>query len=272
MTETSHRTALITGASSGIGAEFAHQLAARGYDLILVARREERLEELCNTVTSKFGVRAEILPADLADMTGIQHVIQVITEASDLELLVNNAGLWFKGRFYRADPEKELTLMQVHMVAPVLLCRAALPGMVARKSGWIINVSSLAGFISTRSVLYDSSKTFLIRFSEILQAELRDTGVKVQALCPGFISTEFFDTPEFTNFSRQRIPRYLWVTSQQVVNASLAAMSGQKVVCIPGNIYKIIGFLARNSFTAGFINLLARILFRRPRRLIDIGG
>jgi len=260
-----NKTALITGASSGLGAEFASQLATRGYDLILVARQAERLEQLGNSLSLKHGIHATALPADLSTMSGIERVVQVISNTSNLEVLVNNAGFWLRGRLYRIDPEKIQALLLVHMTAPVLFCRAALPGMVTRNVGWIINVSSLYGYFSMLNVLYGSTKNFQMRFSEALQAELHNSQVKVQALCPGFVHTEFLDTPELENFSSQSIPRFMWMTSQQVVSESLNSLAKNKVVCIPGNFYKFVGVLARNSFTAGLITSVARRVLRRRK-------
>ena len=257
--DSSNKTALITGASSGLGADFANQLAAQGYDLILVARREERLVQLKSSLQSRYGVKTTILPADLSRMTDIEQVIGFINGASNIDLLVNNAGFGLRGRFWRREPEKELAMLQVHMTAPVLFCRAVLPGMISRNRGAIINVASIAGLIPVRSVLYGSSKAFLIIFSEALQDEIRDSDVRVQALCPGYFLTEFHDTSEYTNFSRDSIPKFLWMTSQQIVSESLKSLHKRKVICIPGNIYKFAGNLARNSMTAGLIKTAAQM-------------
>ena len=260
-----NKTALITGASSGLGAEFARQLAAKGYDLILVARREDRLSELHRTLTATFGINVNAIPADLSDMAAIDHISQVITVTSNLELLINNAGYALLGRFYRVDIAKELAQLRVHTVAPVMFCRAALPGMVSRDAGAIINVASLAGFISVRNVLYNSTKSFLVNFSEALQLELRKTHIHVQALCPGYVTTEFHDTAEFAQFSFRSVPRFLWLSSQQVVSESLAALNRGKVICIPGNIYKLIGFLGRNSLTARLIDKASVYILRKGK-------
>jgi uncharacterized protein len=263
--ERSNKTALITGASSGLGAEFATQLAKKGYDLILVARREERLKELCNTLQSKYGVISLPLALDLSISEDIDKLINVINENSNLEILVNNAGFGTVGRFSRVESNKERAMLIVHMVAPVMLCRAILPGMISRNKGSIINVSSLAGIMPIRSVLYGSSKSFLINFSEALQDELRHSQVHVQALCPGFFVSEFHDTKEYTQFSRSSIPRFLWMTSQQVVTESLESLHKHGVICIPGNFYKFTGALARNSITAGLIKSAAQLVLRRRK-------
>ena len=265
MLEPSNKTALITGASSGLGAEFAVQLAERGYDLILVARREDRLKELGDTLKSKYGVMTLSMSLDLSLVEDIDKLINVVLENPNLEILVNNAGFGTIGRFSRVEPNRELAMLNVHMIAPVMLCRAILPGMISRNKGSIINVSSLAGIMPIRSVLYGSTKSFLISFSEALQDELRDSQVHVQALCPGFFLSEFHDTKEFTKFSRSSIPRFLWMTSQQIVSESLVSLQKRSVICIPGLFYRFIGALARNSFTAGLIKSVANLVLRRRK-------
>jgi short-subunit dehydrogenase len=267
--ESSNRVALITGASAGIGAEFALQLAEKGYDLILVARREDRLKQLSEIINSKYGVTAIPLSADLSSMEGIERVISLIKTTSHLDLLINNAGFGTVGRFSRVDPNKELAMLHVHMLAPVMLCRSVLSGMISQNKGAIINVSSLAGIMPIRNVLYGSSKSFLVNFSLALQDELRDSPLRVQALCPGFILTEFHDTQEYTQFSRSSIPNFLWMTPQEVVRQSLKSLNQRKVICIPGTLYSIVGALAQNSITLGLIKSIARmILHRRKYKLI----
>ena len=266
MLESSNKTALITGASSGLGAEYAVQLAQKGYDLlILVARREDRLKQLGDTLQSKYGVKTTPLSVDLSLSEDIESVIKLIKETSNIEFLINNAGFGTVGRFSRVEPQKELSMLYVHMVAPVMFCRAILPGMISRNNGAIINVSSLAGLMPIRSVLYGSSKAFIVRFSEALQDELRDSQVLVQALCPGFFLSEFHDTSEYTKFSRSSIPRFLWMTSQQVVRESLESLKKHKVICIPGNLYSFAGALARNSLTVGLIKSIAHLVLRRRK-------
>jgi hypothetical protein len=265
--ELSKKTALITGASSGLGAEFANQLAAMGFDLILVARREDRLQQLGASIQANFGVETKILPADLSIQIDIERVIAVINQTSNIELLVNNAGFGLMEGFLKADIYKELAQMQVHMIAPVLLCRAVLPGMISRNKGAIINVSSIAGIIPVRSNLYGSSKAFLIIFTESLRDMLHNKNIQVQALCPGFTYTEFHDTSEYTNFSRESIPGFLWMTSKQVVKESLQDLHKNKVICIPGHFYRFAGILARNSFTAGLIKYIGNKILRRRKHL-----
>jgi short-subunit dehydrogenase len=264
--ETFPKMALVTGASSGLGAEFARQLAARGYDLVLAARRLERLQALGEALQTEYGVNAQAQQADLSDMTGIEQLVSIIHALPRLDLLLNNAGFGTVGRFHRVDEAKELAMVNVHMVAPVMLCRAALPGMLARNQGAIINVASLAGLIPIRNVLYFSTKAFLTSFSEALRTELRGSTVRLQALCPGFILTEFHDTREYIHFSRQSIPSFLWMTPEQVASASLKALERNQFICIPGKINHFASLLARNTITAFVIKSVAQYILYHRRR------
>lgn len=265
----SAKTAFITGASSGLGAEFARQLAARGYNLFLTARRAERLQSLADALHAQYRSHVTVRLADLSKLSDIEQLVAAITGIADLELLVNDAGFGTVGRFHHVDPAKELAMLNVQVVAPVMLCRAALPGMLTRNHGGLINVSSLAGLISIRNVVYHSTKSFLVNFSYALQAELKGSQVRVQALCPGFIYTEFHDTPEYTNFSRTGVPGFLWMTPTQVVSESLKSLQSRNMLCIPGNIYRVAGALARNSLSAGLIRFVAMFILRRRRTFIN---
>ena len=160
-------------------------------------------------------------------------------------------------------------MLNVHMVAPVMLCRAALPGMLSRNHGAIINVSSLAGLIPIRNVLYYSTKAFLVSFSTALRDELHDTEVRVQVLCPGYVFTEFHDTQEYSRDSRSSVPRFLWMTPTQVVSSSLKSLHRPQLICIPGSIYKFAGLLARNSISAGLIRFVAQFILRKRRTFIN---
>src|SRR5579863_918613 len=186
-------TALITGASSGIGEAFARKLAARGYDLILVARREERLRTLAASLPG----HAEVLNADLACEAGLAAVERAIHECTRLDLLVNNAGFGTLGRFWEADIGGQVRMHEVHVMATMRLTHAALAGMVPRGRGGVISVSSVAAFgQSPGSVSYCATKAWINSFTEGLDMELRRlrSPVKVQALCPGFTATEFHET------------------------------------------------------------------------------
>ena len=252
------RTALITGASSGLGAVFAAQLAARGYDLVLVARRERQLTEIAQAIEEKHGVDAEVLPADLADPAQVRRVEQRIAELAELELLINNAGFGREGLFAETDVDGQVEMIQVHVVATVRLTRAALSGMVERGRGAIINVSSLAGYMSVQgAVSYCATKAYLNVFSETLRAELRQTGVHVQLLCPGFTYTGFHDTEEYKDFDRASIPKWLWMSADDVVAASLKALDRKRFLCIPGLRNRLLAIVLRSRLLRPLIRALS---------------
>jgi short-subunit dehydrogenase len=232
-------TALVTGATAGIGREFCRQLAVRGYDLVLVARDEPRLRELGATLEREHGIAARIHRADLTDDVAVGELVAWIEAAGELTLLVNNAGFGTRGRLATAPPEEQSRMVRLHVLTPMRLTRAALPGMLARGRGGIINVSSVASFLyGVGTVNYSATKAYLTTFSEGLGAELRGTGVRVQALCPGFTRTEFHQRmgPD----ARGR-PRWLWLTAESVVTASLRQLErGGPVVCVPGLRYRLL--------------------------------
>lgn len=237
--------ALVTGASSGIGATFARRLAAGGHNLILVARRKERLEELARELREKHDASAEVLAADLADEAGLEQVERRIEAAPDLALLVNNAGFGTIGFFSETDPDGQYRMHKLHVLATMRLTRAALPGMVARNHGGVINVSSVAGFWqSPYNVSYCSTKAWINSFTEGLHLELRSSGsaVRVQALCPGFTYSEFHDV---VKIDRSIIAKSLWMQAETVVDDSLRGLQEGRLYVVPGWRYKILVFLLR---------------------------
>ncbi len=241
------KTALITGASSGIGEVFARRLAADGYTCILVARRREKLEALARVLQQEHGARAEVLPADLAGADGVERVAQHIRDLPALDLLINNAGFGTRHHFTDLDLAMQLDMIHVHVTASVWLAHAALPGMIDRGSGAIINVASLAGFMPMpRVVTYAATKSYLIAFSQGLAKELAGTGVRVQALCPGFTYTEFHDRPEFDEFDRSEVSRALWMSAEDVVTESLQALDADRTVCVPGRMNRLVLRLIRS--------------------------
>jgi len=235
-------TALITGASSGIGAAFARKLAGLGYDLVLVARRGDRLAALAAELEAAHGIRAETLVADLIDEDGVKRVAGCIASIPNLELLINNAGVGTEGRFCEAEIGPQIDMIRLHVLASVRLTRAALPGMVRRRHGAVINVASLAGFMALPgNVTYCATKGYLITFSKALALELTGAGVRVQALCPGFTHTEFHD--DLQDFHKTRMPKILWMPAEAVVDASLRGLARGEVVCIPGLGNRLLGLL-----------------------------
>jgi short-subunit dehydrogenase len=235
--------ALITGASSGIGSVFARKLAARGYNLILLARREDRLRALAAELPAK----VDLLIADLSREEGIAAAERAIRECGLLELLVNNAGFGTLGRFWEADIEGQQRMHEVHVMATMRLTHAALAQMVPRGRGGVISVSSVAAFgHSVGNASYSATKTWMNSFTEGLDMELRSihSPVKVQALCPGYTITEFHDT---MGMDRRKIPGFLWLKADDVVETSLKAFDRGKIIVIPGLIYKIVAFLGKHA-------------------------
>lgn len=237
--------AAITGASSGIGAAFARRLAADGYHLLLIARRRERLEQLAAKLSQQHSVQIEILPANLARDTDIALAAQRIGEHDCLTVLVNNAGFGTVGAFADISATSQTDMIRLHTEAPVRLTHAALPAMLARNQGAIINVSSTAAFFALPgNAAYCATKRFLVTFSEALSIELAGQGVTIQALCPGFTRTEFHTTEHFQRSNKQppQTPAFLWMTPEEVVTCSLRGL-GREVICIPGAVNKLIARL-----------------------------
>lgn len=234
------KLAVITGASSGIGAMFARKLAARGYDLLLVARREERLKSLARELAETYHVSAEAMAADLAVDHDCERVAERIRTAGDLSLLVNNAGFGTLGFFNKVDVASQIEMHKLHVVATVRLTHAALANLVPRGSGGVINVSSVAAFAeSAGSASYGSTKRWMNHFTAAISAELevQKSGVKMQALCPGFTLSEFHDV---ARVDRAPIAKSLWMTADFVVSESLRGLDEGKLFVIPGWRYKLL--------------------------------
>lgn len=250
-------TALITGASAGLGEEYARQLAAKSYNLLLVARRLDRLHQIAQELTHQYGIQVQTLAADLATDEGVESVEAAIRTSSNLAMLINNAGFGLSGGFRGASLEKHMAMIHVHINAAVRLVYAAVPGMVERQRGDIINVSSISAYFPMRSTTYSASKAYLVNFSQALAFELAHTGLRVQALCPGFTYTEFHDTAEYEGFKRSRIPSFLWLKASYVVQYSLKCLERGPVVCVPGWIYKLAYFFAREPLSASLLRFIA---------------
>jgi short-subunit dehydrogenase len=255
--------AVITGSSSGIGATFSAQLAARGFDLLLVARRKDRLEELARTLEHTHEIQPEILPADLTSDEELAVVERRIAAAENLELLVNNAGFGTVGKFSSVDVESQDLMHRLHVLATVRLTHVALQGMTARSKGGIINVSSVAAFWqSPGSISYCATKCWMNSFTEGLALELKSAGspVKVQALCPGYTLSEFHDA---AGMNRKLVPDRLWMRAEDVVAESLRGLDQGRTVVIPGRLYQAAVFLMKH--TPRFV--LERVAVNQQRRL-----
>jgi uncharacterized protein len=247
----------ITGASSGIGAVFARKLAAE-HDLLLIARRKERLDELAAELSAAYRTDIEVIPADLAEESGLDRVASRIGGESRLALLINNAGFGTKGLFWEADLASQERMHRLHVMATLRLTHAVLGNMVARDFGGIVNVASVSAFIrNAGSVSYGATKSWMAVFTEGLYLELKSarSNVTVQALCPGFTYSEFHDTMAV---SRRRLagPRF-WMTAEAVVDASLDGLRRRKLFVIPGWRYRLLTMLLSKLPTAARLEVEA---------------
>lgn len=232
--------ALITGASSGIGEGYARILASQGYDLVIVARRADRLNALKAELETQYAVQVEALPADLTSDGDIASIEQRVCAAEALSLLINNAGFDHLGDFVEVPLEKHLGMLKIHLETTIRLCHAALPAMRQKRCGAIINVASMGGLGPLpQNALYCATKAGLIMFTRVLAGEEQPHNIAVQALCPGYTYTEIFDTPGFAGLRINRIPRFLWMSVEAVVRESLKRLRPGKAVVIPGLVNRL---------------------------------
>lgn len=239
---------LVTGASAGIGREFARQLAARGCSLVLVARRRERLEELRSELQSRNpGSNVHVRIVDLADKPQIEELVHWLeTNEILIDLLINNAGLGDIGPFTTSNSQRNDQMLLVNVVALTTLTRELLPQMISRKRGAILNVSSSAGLLPIpQFAIYAATKAYVISFSEALRAELHGTGVTVTALCPGPVRTEFGDVAKRPGNEAAQGPEFVYVSVEEVVREALAATEANRPLVIPGLIMKTAMLLVR---------------------------
>jgi uncharacterized protein len=241
-------SALITGASAGIGREFARQLAGRAESLVLVARRQERLEELRDELTKRDpNLKVHIRAVDLSDERAVIDLYDWLEhEKLPIDLLINNAGLGDVGPFATAELPRVKEMLAVNVAALTLLTRLLLPGMIAQRRGAILNVSSTAGFLPIAGfAIYAATKAYVTSFSEAIRAELRGTGVTVTSLCPGPVHTEFTQVAARPGAKRDRTPDFVHVSAEEVVRTTLAAIESNKPLVIPGFVMKVGMFLVR---------------------------
>lgn len=228
--------ALITGASSGIGAAFARRLAQLGYDLVLVARDAERLHAASGQLHERWRVEVEVVVADLATEEGCAKVeSRLRQQTTPVDLLVNNAGFGLGAGVLHSDVDDEERMLRVMAVAPMRLTKAALPAMVERGRGSIVTVSSVAALVGRNS--YGAVKTWALRFSETLSLQLAGTGVRAIALCPGLVHTEFHQRG---NVDASAAPRFLWLDADRVVDECLRDLARGKSVSIPSKRYRVL--------------------------------
>jgi short-subunit dehydrogenase len=226
-------TALVTGASAGIGAEFCRQLASRCDVIIATGRREDSLQALADELAGQ--VEVHVLVADLDSREGLTRVIECLRQKGPVDYLVNNAGFGALGRFADVELEPQRQMVSVHIDATMALCRAAIPFMKEKGEGYITNVSSLSAFGAFDAVaVYGASKAFLNHFSEALQLELRENGIKVQSLCPGYTRSEFHARDSMTGYEAANVPEEMWMEASEVVAQSLDALQGERVIVVTG--------------------------------------
>jgi short-subunit dehydrogenase len=235
-------TALVTGATSGIGAAFARRLAGDGYDLVLVARDQARLDATAADLTARHGVRVEVIAADLADPERRRAVVDRLRAEPAVDLLVNNAGIGTGGDFWEAPYELVRAQLELNVTAVMELTHAALPGMLARRSGGVINVASVAALLPGRGSTYSAGKAWVVSFTEGLSAGLAGRGVRLLALCPGFVRTEFHRRAGI-DMSSTSDGMYTGVDA--VVDAGLRGLAADKVLVVPGGRYRAIVLFAR---------------------------
>ena len=226
--------ALVTGATAGIGESFTRLLASKGYNIALVARDEVRLHERAGELREKYGIQTFVLPADLATKSGVKSVEKYI-QSYEIEVLINNAGFAINKVFTASDLGDEQDLLNVLVRTPMRLMHVILPGMKERKSGTIINVSSVAGFIAGGT--YSAAKSYLTVLSESLNTELKGTGVIVSALCPGFTRTEFHQRGRM---KMKGLPSFMWLNADKLVAQSWKDAQAHQPVSIPGWQYKLL--------------------------------
>lgn len=233
--------ALVTGATAGIGEAFTRLLAAKNYDLILVARDEMRLQERAAALTSNYGIKVEVVRADLTQLSDLEKVeARLRNRENPIDVLINNAGFGINKAFSVSDLDEENALLDVLVRAPLRATHAVLPIMKERNSGIIINVSSVAGWIAGGS--YSAAKSYLTVLTESLHTELRGTNVKISALCPGFTRTEFHQRGRM---KMTGLPKFMWLEADRVVAESWIAATTGKVLSVPGKHYSLLSFVSR---------------------------
>jgi short-subunit dehydrogenase len=254
------RTSIVTGASSGIGAELARELARRGLGVTLVARREDALRDLASELTAAHGVRAEVVTADLADPKSRETIVtEVGARGLEIDVLVNNAGLSTTGPVHEADVESELRMLHVDVEALVELCTRVLPGMVERGRGAVLNVASTAAFQPMPGQAgYGGAKAYVLAYTQALSAELKGTGVTATALCPGPVDTGFGEAAGFTTQETKALPAFMWETAEDVAKAAVDGMAKGRSVVIPGVANTIGAYTARITPKSLLLPILAR--------------
>jgi short-subunit dehydrogenase len=233
--------AVVTGPTAGIGAAYAKLLAAKGFNLVLVSRDLKRLGQTAADLTAKHGVETQVLSADLTTDKGIATLAAFIAK-NDIEVLINNAGFGLNSSFVKSSADDEQSVVNILVTAPMQLSHAVLPQMVARKSGTVVNVSSVAGYFAAGH--YSAAKAYVTVLSESLHAEVAKHGVKVSALCPGFTKTEFHQRAKM---KMDALPSFMWLSADFLVAKSWADAQRGKAISIPGWQYRMMVWIAKNA-------------------------
>lgn len=244
--------AVITGATSGIGAAYAKRLAADGYNLLITGRREQIIRPYAEDLESSYGVKVQLVLADFTDPPQLQSVIDRLQELDPIDFLVNNAGFGVRGGFFNDSFENQQSMLQVHIQALTRLTHCVAPKMIRRKRGTIINVSSIAGFFpAPESEIYCATKSYINTFSESISIVLQNHNIKVQAVCPGLTHTDFHKDWDMDPSMLKGKGLVRWMRPEQVVDISLRALKKKRVVIVPGF----------------FNRILCRVVESIPRRL-----
>ncbi|MDR1924401.1 MAG: SDR family NAD(P)-dependent oxidoreductase [Planctomycetaceae bacterium] len=258
--------AAITGASDGLGKEFARQLASEGYDLLLAARRGELLGEIKGEFESCYGILVEPYVCDLSQPDEVVRLEERLLAAENLEFMVNNAGFGNYGTFPNVNADTEAKMIQVHVTSLMRLSRAALVPMCNRGRGYLINLSSVAAFLCGRDCAeYVATKSYVLSFSKCVQYDVKKYGVRVQTLCPGLTHTGFHSSATMKGFKKEKTPRFLWLKAEYVVRTSLKSIRNTKrVVCVPSIIYKLALVLLANPIGNKICELFSGRTERNP--------
>jgi short-subunit dehydrogenase len=254
-------TCLVTGASSGIGADLARELAKRGHGVTLVARREDRLKTLADELATTHGVRAEVIGADLTDDSARADLAPTLADRGlTVEVLINNAGFSTTGPVHRSDRAREVSMVRTDVEAVADLCSLFLPGMVERGRGAVLNVASTAAFQPLPGQAgYGACKAFVLSYSQATRAELRGTGVSLTVLCPGPVETGFAEAAGFSEEEAEgALPKFMWVPSAKVAKAAIEGLERGRAVVIPGTPNRVGAYLAQMTPRRILLPILAR--------------
>ncbi len=250
--------AIITGAAGGFGSCFARRLAEQGHNLLLVDRRCEPLAQLSDAIADHYGVHVNCRACDLTNATDLHQLAEQLSELNDVRYLINNAGFAHLKNFVEISASDHARMSALHVHAPMVLIRAVLPGMIERRGGCVINVSSLGAWLPSGDAQYAATKAYQLVLAQALHEEVSQYGVRVQALCPSFVDTGFHNTDEMQRFPRAAIPQGMWMKAEDVIDCSLRSLRQDRVVVIPGWRNRIVSLALRSPFLQPIVNRLVK--------------